>query len=310
MSMRAHISIQSIEAFVAVAETGSINRASVRLSLTQPATTRRIQSFEAAFGKDELFDRSVKPATLTSLGRHVLHHCRHVLTAIAELETCARYSANPAGELRVGVAHGLGEMVLTSPLDELRRSFPDVQMLVRPDWTANLVEQIPAGAIDCAVGLLTDSQAVPDSLRQRSLGAERIVIVSASHASTKADGSPWHLRDLSGESWFLNPRGCGCRSALERAFDRENLLLRIAAEVFGEGLQLSLLAHGGGLGLVPYRQLIRSSHHSDLRIIDVANFQLLATITLVSSLIPSRFDPAIELLANQLVAQLQDERRT
>lgn len=304
--MRAHISIQSIEAFVAVAETGSINRASVRLNLTQPATTRRIQSFESAFGKEDLFDRSVKPATLTSLGRHVLNHCRQVLTAVAELETSATYSAKPTGELRVGVAHGLGEMVLTSPLDELRRSFPDVQMLVRPDWTANLVQQIPAGTIDCAVGLLTEYHTIPDSLRKRSLGAERIVIVSASLAPTKADGSPWHLRDLAGESWFLNPRGCGCRSSLERAFDRENLLVRIAAEVFGEGLQLSLLAHAGGLGLVPYRQLVRSPHYSDLRTIDVVDFQLFATITLVSSSIRGRFDPAIGLLADQLLARLRD----
>jgi len=40
------MNLQDIEAFVAVAETGSVNRAAARLNLTQPATTRRIQNFE------------------------------------------------------------------------------------------------------------------------------------------------------------------------------------------------------------------------------------------------------------------------
>ncbi|ANW05394.1 hypothetical protein LMTR13_08230 [Bradyrhizobium icense] len=305
------MNIQDIEAFVAAAEAGSINRASVRLNLTQPATTRRIQNFEAAFGGDALFDRSVKPAILTALGNHVLEHCRRVLTTVAELEACATRSAGPTGELRVGVAHGLGEMVLTSPLDALRRSFPHVRMQVSANWTTDLIEQVPGGAIDCAIGLITDAHRLPGGVRRLSVGTERIVIVSSSsRASTKPDGSPWRLRDLAEEGWFLNPRGCGCRAALERAFDRHNILIQVAAEIFGEDLQLSLLAQSGGLGLAPYRQLERSPHRAELRALDVADFQLSATVTLVRNLVPSRFDPAIELLARQLKVKLQDSNGT
>ncbi|WP_164212842.1 helix-turn-helix domain-containing protein, partial [Stenotrophomonas maltophilia] len=72
------MNLQDIEAFVAVAEAGSVNRAAIRLNLTQPATTRRIQNFEAAIGDAPLFNRAVKPAALTSLGTHVLEHCRRV----------------------------------------------------------------------------------------------------------------------------------------------------------------------------------------------------------------------------------------
>src|SRR3954466_10916709 len=46
----AAMNLQDIEAFVAVAEAGSVNRAALRLNLTQPATTRRVQNFEAAIG--------------------------------------------------------------------------------------------------------------------------------------------------------------------------------------------------------------------------------------------------------------------
>jgi DNA-binding transcriptional LysR family regulator len=301
------MNIQDIQAFIAVAETGSVNRAAVRLNLTQPATTRRIQNFEAALGGDPLFDRSVKPAILTAHGNHVLEHCRRVLVAVAELEACATSAANPTGELRVGVAHGLGEMVLTSPLDALRRSYPRIRMQVSSNWSTGLIEEVRGGAIDCAVGLLTDSHAVPTSLLRVSLGGERVIVVSASRASTRRDGGPWRLRDLADEGWFLNPRGCGCRATLERAFDRHNTPIHIAAEVFGEDLQLSLLAHSGGLGLVPCRQFERSPHRARLQILNVADFQISATVTLIRNVVPSRFDPAIELLAGELKVKLDDK---
>lgn len=299
------MNLQDIQAFVAVAETGSVNRAAARLNLTQPATTRRIQSFEAAIGDVPLFNRSVKPAVMTALGKHVLEHCRRVLAAVAELEACTTSAADPAGKMKAGVAHGLGETVLTAPLDALRRTFPRVRLQVSSNWSIDLIEEVRSGALDCAVGLLTDAHNVPAGLTRIPLGAEQVVIVSASKAATKRNGKPWRLRDLSGEGWFLNPAGCGCRAALQKAFDRLELPIHIAAEVFGEDLQLALLAHSGGLGLVPRRQFEQSQHRHDLQIIDVLDFTLPAMVTLVRNGTPGRFDSAIELLASELKAKLK-----
>ena len=74
------MNLKDIAAFVAVADTGSINRAALRLNLTQPATTRRVQNFEAAMSA-ELLDRRAKPAVLTPIGRQVLEYCRLVRTS-------------------------------------------------------------------------------------------------------------------------------------------------------------------------------------------------------------------------------------
>jgi DNA-binding transcriptional LysR family regulator len=95
-----------IEAFVAVVETGSVNRAALRLNLTQPAVTRRIQSFEATVGGAALLDRRAKPPVLTPAGRRVLEGCRQVLKAVTELRATAS-SGEPSGELRLGIAYGL-----------------------------------------------------------------------------------------------------------------------------------------------------------------------------------------------------------
>jgi DNA-binding transcriptional LysR family regulator len=298
------MNLQDIQAFVAVAEAGSVNRAAVRLNLTQPATTRRIQSFEAAIGGAPLFNRSVKPAALTALGAHVLEYCKRVLAAVAELEACATRAADPAGDLRAGVAHGLGEVVLTTPLDAVRRTFSRIRLQVSSNWSAGLIEEVRSGALDCAVGLLTDAHTVPAGVLRIPLAAERVVVVSASRTPTKRNGKPWRLRDLAGDGWFLNPPGCGCRAALVKSFDRLQLPIQIAAEVFGEDLQLSLLARSGGLGLVPRRQFEHSPHRRGLQILDVLDFIMPATVTLIRSVAPGRFDAVIELLAIELKAKL------
>lgn len=298
------MNIQDIEAFVAVAEAGSVNRAAARLNLTQPATTRRIQNFEAAIGGAPLFNRAVKPAALTSLGSHVLERCRRVLTAVAELEACTATAADPAGHLKAGVAHGLGEMVMTSPLDALRRTFPRIRLQVSSNWSTDLIEDVRSGGLDCAIGLLTDAHTVPAGLRGVALGAEQVVIVASAKLPAKPGGHSWRLRDLADKDWFLNPPGCGCRAALVKAFDRLQLPVHIAAEVFGEDLQLSLLTQSGGLGLVPRRLLEHSPHRQSLQILDVPDFVLPATVTLIRSATPGRFDPALELLERELKAKL------
>lgn len=95
--------LPDIKVFIAFAETGSINRAALRLGLTQPATTRRIQNFEALMAGTSLLDRRVKPAILTPAGRRVLAHCQRVLKAVAELEPTER--ATPAQPANSGSAY-------------------------------------------------------------------------------------------------------------------------------------------------------------------------------------------------------------
>jgi DNA-binding transcriptional LysR family regulator len=294
------MNLQDIKAFVAVAETGSVNRAALRLNLTQPATSRRIQNFEYKMGAAPLFNRAVKPAVLTSLGKHVLEHCRQVLAAVAELETCTKQGGEPTGDLKAGIAHGFGEIVLTKPLDTLRRSFPRLRLQISSNWTTALIEEVRAGALDCAIGLLTDMHAIPVGVVRLPLGREQVVIVAPSAMKTKHGRKTLRLSDLTNYGWILNPPGCGCRAALVKAFDRQELPMHIMAEVFGEDLQLSLLASSGGLGLVPRQQFENSPHRRKLRILNVRDFELPATVALIKKAAPGRFDTVIDLLTRAL----------
>jgi DNA-binding transcriptional LysR family regulator len=301
--------LRDIKAFVALAETGSINRTALRLNLTQPATTRRVQNFEAAIGGAALLDRSAKPAVLTPAGRQVLEHCRRVLAAVAELEASTSGTQQPEGDLRIGIAHGHAEIVLSSPLDDLRRRYPKVLLRVSSDWTSALIGDVHSGALDCAVGLLTKNHIVPAGVLATALGQESIVIVAASDNYPRRKGrGDLRLQDLAAHVWILNPVGCGCRAALQRAFDRTGAPMGIATEVFGEELQLSLIARGAGIGLVPKRQLDGSRHRRHLRVVKTADFDLRATITVLHGASLGRLAGAVEHLRDAISARLKTNR--
>jgi DNA-binding transcriptional LysR family regulator len=294
-----------LEAFVAVAETGSVNRAAMRLNLTQPATTRRVQNFEASLGPMPLFNRAVKPAVLTAFGTEILAQCCRVLAAVAALEASAATGGEPCGTLKLGIAHGLGETVLLTPLDIVRQAFSRVRLQILSDWSSQLIEGVRSGALDAAIGLLTDAHSLPPTVQGIALGSEQIVIVSAAKPMQHPDGTPWRLRDLASEGWFLNPPGCGCRAALTRACNRLQVDMQLAVEVFGEELQLAMLARGGGLGLVPRRQLEQSPHRATLRVLDVLDFSLAATITLMRPAVSGRFDGLLDRLVQKLRIDLK-----
>ncbi len=303
------MNLHDIEAFVTVAESGSVNRAAIRLNLTQPAVTRRVQSFEAAMGDAALLDRRVKPSVLTPAGRRALEGCRQVLKAVTELRASTS-SGEPSGELRLGIAHGLTEVALGVPLDVLRQRFPRLRPRVTSHWTTWLIEQIRNGALDCAVGLVTGDHVVPPGVHAIAIGIERVVVVAARDTvvSSAAEGR-LGICHLAGQNWILNPPGCGYRAALQRAFDHSGAPLRIAAEVSEHDLQLSLIARGGGLGLMPRRQIDNSPHRRRLRILKLDDFDLRTTVSMLHGTSLGSLAEAVEHLRSEISESLRDNRK-
>jgi DNA-binding transcriptional LysR family regulator len=274
------MNIPDIQAFVAVAEAGSVNRAARRLNLTQPAVTRRLQSLESALGSAALLDRSVKPPVLTPLGRQVLESCRRVLRAVEELKANASPGV-PSGEFRIGVAHGLAEVALSSPLDELRQRYPQLRLRISADWTIHLIRELRSGALDCAIALIDDQTPLPAAVTATAMGTEELVVVAAKSLAKQAGRQPLRLRDLAEIGWILNPSGCGYRAALQRACDRDGLALDVTAEVFGHDLQLSLVARGAGLTVAPRSKFETSPERRRLKIVRVQDLELRTTVALL-----------------------------
>jgi DNA-binding transcriptional LysR family regulator len=288
------MNLGDLKAFVAVAEAGSVNRAAAKLNLTQPAVSRRVQSLEAAIGVT-LLDRSSKPPTLTEDGRRALAFGRKVLYAIDDLSSQVGAGKGLRGEFRIGIAPGIAEAALGQPLDAVARSFPDISLRITSDWSGALLTQLQSDALDAAFVLLTEPQQASKDIQVRSFAQDAVVIVAARRTPIP---SSLRIVDLGLHPWVLNPPGCGFRAALQRVLDRERGYLNLSAEVQGYDLQLSLIALGVGLGLVPKARWKASAHRKDLKVLEPDDFRLFVTPAIVRRTSHDRFSPVVDLLAS------------
>ncbi|MCP4822845.1 MAG: LysR family transcriptional regulator [Shimia sp.] len=80
------VTLRGLEAFEALAEHGSVARASEITGLSQPAVSQQIRNLQTALGTD-LIDHSKRPMQLTSAGRAYLVRAREVLSQLRLAES-------------------------------------------------------------------------------------------------------------------------------------------------------------------------------------------------------------------------------
>lgn len=291
------MNLADLKAFVAVAEAGSINRAAAKLNLTQPAVSRRVQTLEASLGVT-LLDRSSKPPTLTTQGRLALDYGRKVLLAVDDLSSRVS-NGEMAGEFRLGVAPGFVEAVLGEPLDAVIRAYPNLVPRITSDWSVNLLSALQEDRLDAALVLLTEPQSHLNTGQMRMFRSDSVAVVAARPTPMPASAS---IVELGRHPWVLNPLGCGFRAALQRALDGGRGHLNVCAEVQGYNLQLSLIARGVGLGLIPMARLKASPLRQALRVLSVHDFHLSVTAALASGTRQDRFSSVLELLSARIEA--------
>lgn len=289
-----------LQAFVAVAESGSIGAAAAKLNLTQPAVTRRLQALEADLGT-RLLDRETRPPRLTADGRTVLQQARRLLQGAEDLKASVGQDGVPRGELRLGVTPGVSDLALGEPIGALRRAFPNLALRLHSPWSNELLAALRTGSIDAAAVLLTAGKEPPPDLVGRSVGSDRVNVVAARRMRLP---SPARLEDLAEHDWVLSPEGCYYHTAIGRALDRANLPFRVAVDLFGPEPQLALVAEGIGLGLLPSRVIGRSRHRRALKIVEVVDFSLEVGIWVLHRPQIGRLAPAIERFGEALAQGL------
>jgi DNA-binding transcriptional LysR family regulator len=294
------MNIPDLEAFIAVVETGSIGGASLRLNLTQPGVTRRVQSLEQSLGIP-LLDRSSKPPRLTAAGRAAYDQARRVMHAVQEMTTALEPDGEPQGDLRVGVSSGLGDLALAEPVDRMRAAYPQLHLRAAVGWSESLLQSVRAGTLDAAAVLTLDSRHPPKGLTGEPLVTEGVVIVAGHDLDLCESG---RLDDLARVPWVLDHEGCSFRRVVAEALAARQRALVSGIEVSGAELQLSLIARGHGVGMVLPLMLERSAFRDAVRVVPVADFGPMFTVWLVHSPYLGRLAAPIRCFRDALVAMI------
>lgn len=295
------IELIDLETFIAVAESGSVNRAAAILRLSQPAVTRRLQRLEATLGA-ALLDRRARPPVLTPVGKQVLDQSRQVLNAIEELHAIASPQGEPKGEFRLGVANSLAELVLVETADHLRQVFPQLTLRLTTAWSHPLLEQVRVGALDTAIVYLPEGAQPPSPTVNEQIATVPLVFVAPRERRMARITDP---ADIIDERWVLNPDGCVFRAAVQSMLDRFSVPLRVAVEAYGVELQLALVARGAGLSLVPQPVFHRSRVRTQVRAFHIREYEYRLGVWMVSDRLPVALTCVVTSLHDQLGRMLR-----
>ncbi|MBZ5791900.1 LysR family transcriptional regulator [Burkholderia contaminans] len=183
------ITLDELQAFAAVVDTGSITAAAQQLDLTVSATSRTLARLEEKL-KTTLLRRTTRRLELTEEGRAFLQDARAIIESVetAEEQMLARREM-PSGRLRVDAATPFMLHVIVPLVRGYRERFPKVELeLNSNEGIIDLLERRTDVAI--RIGRLKDS-----TLHSRRIGNSRLRIF-ASPAYLDAHGQPRKVEDL------------------------------------------------------------------------------------------------------------------
>ena len=145
------MNFQNLEYFQAVARDNNITKAAEQLGITQQALSNQISRMEEELGC-KLFNRK-HGFELTSAGKEMLKSSTRILDIYNQTQLVMNdISENKRGELKLGVTHTRGQVILPTLLPDFVSKYPNVSLSLTEGSTRLLEESLERGDIDLLIG--------------------------------------------------------------------------------------------------------------------------------------------------------------
>ena len=216
--------IPNLQAFIAVAETGSFSKASEQLFVTQPAISKRIAILESELDI-HLFDRIGRKVTLTEAGNALISRARKIVQQVEDSKRAIQnLSGHIAGKLSIGTSHHIGLHRLPPILREFTRTYPEVELDLHFMDSEEACHSVEHGEFE--LGIVTLPLEPTKILHTYEIWPDPLdIVVEQSHPLTLLKKiTPKQLAEYSA---ILPTRGTYTRQIFEHTMRKHKLELKI-----------------------------------------------------------------------------------
>jgi len=280
--------LRHLRYFLMVAEEQHFTRAAERLNMQQPPLSHQIRLLEEELGF-ELFRRHPKGAALTAGGAVFVQEAQAILRSVEQASArAARAAQGFEGALAIGfTSSAAAHPLIPGIIRAYRSAYPDVHLELTEGNAAELTEGIETGKVNIA--LLRSPVSRPRGVAFLPLlEEEMLLILPVGHALVVAGGKGEMpviaLKSLAEEQFILVRRhgAPGMYSNLIEACENAGFTPKIASEVERMLTNISLVAAGAGISVVPAS--MKDFHRDSVVYCRIRNAKprLVAPITLVS----------------------------
>ena len=248
--------LEQLQAFLAVAETGSFQQAAQKCGVTQSAISRQIRGLESDLGVT-VFHRSTQ-AKLTIAGDRLLPHakkiCQEWQTALQNLTDLM---AGKQPELCVAAIHSICSYHLPPVLQRFCRDYPQVRLRVTALGSDRALKVLKDGLVDVAIVMnnrfLTTS---PDMVVQVLYDEPIHLLLSAHHPLAQYESVPWS--ELAQYPQVVFKDGYGMQRIVQEQFERRGFPLRAALELNTPDAFRGVVRQGELIALLPETALLEA----------------------------------------------------
>ncbi|MBR0894595.1 LysR family transcriptional regulator [Bradyrhizobium tropiciagri] len=229
--MTTTLDIDTVQAFLLVAELQGFTRAAEALGTTQAAISMKLQRLETVLGK-RLVERSPRAVRLTADGAAFLHHAR----ALIEVHDRALSGEEPARQqLTLGISDHAAGPELVPLLERLHAMASQLALSVTIGFSREMLDAYDAGELDAVIVRQEGSRRGGEKLAEDEFGwfaAKRFV---------------WPRGDALPLASLAPP--CGVRALAVRALDKAGIAW--SESFVGGGVTAVVAAALAGLAVAP-----------------------------------------------------------
>jgi DNA-binding transcriptional LysR family regulator len=256
-----------LRAFHAVAQSGSIRKASELLEIAPSSVSRKVALLEHHIGTT-LLDRTSGGVKLTHAGSLVAEYARTVILDYDSLRADLNdWRGSRRKLIRVEAVESIVSGGLLEAVAAFRTKYDAVSFRLTVVPAPQVVEDVRRGECDLGVTFCCPPQ--PDIVKVASIPEPIVLVVPNDHPLAGVKSVT--LNDLEGRSLALPDVTFGVRRILDRAAQEAGLAATLnpalSSNMF-EALR-EFVRCGAGIAILPYRAVMRESARNTLQVIPI-----------------------------------------
>lgn len=239
--------IKQLRNFCKMAELGSLTAVAKGLSLTQAALSRQLTMLESEL-QVELFRRTGRGLVLTAAGSRLVEQAHLILQQVEQIPSIVRGAADGMrGTLALGLPPSLARTMVVPLIEAFQAHIPEVVMRSVDGLSADLMELVAEGKLDCAIVYNT---APIDKVQLVPLAQESLYLVSGPFHGP-ALGTSVPLAEIANLPLIIAGRNNAVHQILCQSLDKLGKVPLIAHEIANLNAILDLVHAGHGYSVIP-----------------------------------------------------------
>ncbi len=236
-----------LQAFVAIAEQASFQKAADTLYITQTALTRRLQNLEALLGV-KLIERTTRSVAMTQLGSDFFPQARRLLADLENALTEIHQTGSAQrGDVSIACVPTVGVQYLPRIIQEYAARYPQNRIKILDHASSGVANAVLRR--EAEFGINIGGPHHPELTSVAMLQDRFVVICRDDHPLAKRRTVSW--RQLAGYRLIFAGEVSGNRPLLDAALGTPGVALQAHYEVQRSSTAVGLVAQGVAAAVVP-----------------------------------------------------------